>query len=249
MYNTFARVYDRIMCDTADYDRVFKRFQTAIKRNKSAPGNILLDLGCGTGELTRRFAACFDVIAADISEDCLSIAMEKGADTPNEDNIRYIRQDARELDLYGTVDVTVAAFDVMNHFLTVEDLRKVMKRVSLFTAPGGVFIFDYNTTYKHSKTLGNHTFVYDYGEFTCIWENSYHGANAKVHMHITVFERGTDNPNLFTRFDEDITESSLQPERIIKLLSECGFDAVYETFESDGETHEPERLLFTARKA
>jgi ubiquinone/menaquinone biosynthesis C-methylase UbiE len=242
MYNSFAKVYDRIMCDTADYDRVCRRYAVLIKKHKTAPGRILLDLGCGTGELSRRFAARgFDVLAADISDECLSIAMEK-----NCDNICYINQDARELDLYGTVDVTVAAYDVMNHFLTAATLRKVIKRVSLFTAPGGVFLFDYNTFYKHYEVLGGNTFAYNYDDFACIWENTYHAANAKVDMHITVFEKQCDNT--YTRFEEDITEAALEPERILKLLKESGFEATFENFDNGVIDEKTERLLFIARK-
>ena len=59
-------------------------------------------LGCGTGTMTELLSARgYDMIGVDISEDMLSMAMEK-RDRSGSD-ILYLCQDMRELELYGTV--------------------------------------------------------------------------------------------------------------------------------------------------
>ncbi|MDR0904362.1 MAG: class I SAM-dependent methyltransferase [Ruminococcus sp.] len=242
-YGNFARIYDCIMTDTADYNSVFAKYFNSIKKygEFSKDKNILLDLGCGSGNLSKRFAeAGFDVIGVDSSEDCLSIALDKAAGY----DIRFIKQDIRRLDLYGTVNVTVAAFDVINHLQSLSDISECFKKVYLFTEPGGIFLFDYNTVYKLSKVLANNIFNFDYDEFFCSWENSSRGN--KVTMNINVFEKRGET---YRRFTEQIVETAFEEAVIIKLLADCGFavDIVdFDTGEAVSKT--TERILFAAHK-
>jgi SAM-dependent methyltransferase len=226
------------MLDNADYDGVYGRYRDLL----SDKGGILLDLGCGTGELSKRFAAeGFDVIGVDASEEMLSIAAGKAEGQ----DIRFIRQDIRKLDLYGTVNITVAAFDVLNHLYTLPDLRSCFERVALFTEPGGVFLFDYNTVYKHREILGSNIFNFDYEDFFCSWENDCEGS--EVTMNINVFEKTGE---MYRRFCETITETAFPPEAIKKLLTDCGFTVETFDFDTGGKPHEKtERLLFSAKKA
>jgi SAM-dependent methyltransferase len=252
------------MLDTADYNEVYKKY-AALLKGFNPPDCILLDLGCGTGNLSKRFAEDgFDVIGVDASEECLGLAYEKcvGLD------IRFVKQDIRRLDLYGTVNITVAAFDVINHLETITDVRACFERVALFTEPGGVFIFDYNTVYKHREILANNIYNFDNGDFFCSWENNFSGN--RVNMKITVFERsdrvgkvdrsgrlgradrlgraGRSGGN-YTRFDESFTETAFEPEVIKNLLEDCGFEVTITDFETGTKPHEKtERLLFFAHK-
>ena len=64
---------------------------------------LILDLGCGTGKMTRLLAqAGYDMIGVDISEEMLGIARMQEAE---DSGILYLNQDMREFELYGTVDV------------------------------------------------------------------------------------------------------------------------------------------------
>jgi SAM-dependent methyltransferase len=233
------------MSETADYNRVFAEYFKAIVGHGefTEKNNILLDLGCGTGNLSKRFAgAGFDVLGVDLSEDMLSIAAEKCAGL----DIRFIKQDIRKLDLYGTVNVTVAAFDVLNHLTDLTDLRDCFKKVYLFTEPGGVFLFDYNTIYYHEEVLASNTFNYDYDDFFCSWENDCDD-DYKVTMNINVFEKTGD---LYRRFNETIIEKTFKKETIIELLTECGFTVEIKDFYTglDYIRYKTEKILFTAIK-
>ena len=79
----------------------------------------VLDLGCGTGQMTVRLAqAGYDMIGVDQSPDMLEIAQErkKGLD------ILYLMQDMREFELYGTVRAVISTCDSLNYMTTREDL-------------------------------------------------------------------------------------------------------------------------------
>ena len=80
---------------------------------------LVLDLGCGTGTMTRLLRQKgYDMIGVDNSEEMLGEAMEKRAESGHE--ILYLEQDMREFELYGTVRAVVSVCDCMN-YITEED--------------------------------------------------------------------------------------------------------------------------------
>lgn len=97
-YTSFAQVYDLFM-DNVPYDEWCAYICETLKKHGIADGPVL-DLGCGTGELTRRLAACgYDMTGVDVSVDMLQKAMEKQTDPP----ILYLLQEMQTLELDGCV--------------------------------------------------------------------------------------------------------------------------------------------------
>ena len=134
------------------------------------PGDRVLDLGCGTGELTRRLAACgYDMTGVDVSVDMLQKAMEKQTDPP----ILYLLQEMQTLELDGCVRAVCCTCDCVNYVLEPQELSDAFRRVAACLESGGVFIFDLNTAYKYEQLLGDHTFAESRQEGSFIWENYY----------------------------------------------------------------------------
>ena len=74
-YTSFAQVYDLFM-DNVPYEEWSEYIIALLKEEKIEDG-LVLDLGCGTGKLTRLLAAAgYDMIGIDYSEDMLEIARE-----------------------------------------------------------------------------------------------------------------------------------------------------------------------------
>ena len=164
MYNNFALYYDSLTSNISYKKRAEYFNQLIIKHMGNA--NLLLDLACGTGELSTEFNRLgYDVTGVDISEEMLSIALDKQYD--NKTDILYLCQDMTKLDLYGTMDVAVCALDSLNHITENEKIQTIFDRLSLFITNDGLLIFDVNTLYKHEKILGNNTFVYDMENVYC----------------------------------------------------------------------------------
>ena len=95
-YTSFARVYDTFM-DNIPYEE-WCEYLTGLMREYGVRDGLVLDLGCGTGNMTELLAkAGYDMIGADNAEEMLEIAMEK-RDKSGHD-ILYLLQDMREFEL------------------------------------------------------------------------------------------------------------------------------------------------------
>ena len=135
-YQGFAEVYDLFM-DNVPYEEWGAAIVQILKEYGILEG-LILDLGCGTGKMTRLLQrAGYDMIGADVSEEMLGIAREwEGEDS----SILYLNQDMRELELYGTVKAVISICDSINYILEEEELLDVFSLVNNYLDPGGIFL-------------------------------------------------------------------------------------------------------------
>ena len=167
-YESFAKVYDEFM-DNVPYEEWCDYIVELLKEHGICDG-ILVDLGCGTGSLTKLLAKKgYDMIGIDNSVEMLEIAKSKSEDI--KEDILYLAQDMRELDLYGSAKGFLSICDSMNYILEYEDFVTVLERVKLFLEPDGVFIFDLNTYYKYEQILGEQVIAEDREDSSFIWNN------------------------------------------------------------------------------
>lgn len=244
-YSAFARYYDELTANI-DYKKRGEYFHTIIQKFKQTKDNILLDLACGTGSISEVMANLgYDVIGVDYSDEMLGMAIEKKFDSGL--NIQYLCQDMRQLDMFGTIDLTVCALDSINHLADLNDVKKVFANVAFFSEIGGLFIFDVNTLYKHRKVLANNTFTYETENVFCVWENTLNPETDEVKMNLEFFER--EENGLYSRSSDGFSEKAYSEEYIERLLDECGFELVAkygdDTFDAPTETSQ--RIVYTAR--
>lgn len=77
-YTGFAYVYDEYM-DNIPYDEWEEYLVELLKENGIDKDNTVIDLGCGTGTVTRMLdKEGYNCIGIDLSEDMLSIAIALG---------------------------------------------------------------------------------------------------------------------------------------------------------------------------
>lgn len=242
-YNIFARFYDTLT-GNIDYKKRAAFFDSIVKKYGGKQGGLLLDLACGTGSLSEELDTLgYDVIAVDNSPEMLGIAMDKKFESQK--NIQYLCQDMRELDMFGTIDVTVCVLDSLNHLDSLDDVKRVFEKVYLFCEPGGLFIFDINTEYKHKTILGEHTFIYDADEVYCVWKNSCRNSRVQIELDFFVPENG-----VYRRFEESFCENAYPLSDIESALKNTGFEVL---MCCDGDSEESvcetsERAVFAVRK-
>ena len=243
-YGAFAAFYDALTEDV-DYAAWADYLLAAFSRH-GGKADTVLDLCCGSGSLSLELAGrgC-EVIGVDSSADMLAVAREKAADEGAD--ILFLCQDARQLDLYGTVDGAVCMLDSLSHILHTEDLREIFRRLGLFIAPDGLLIFDVNTPYKHAHVLGDNAFVFEREEFVCTWRNRYLPATHEVEMTLDFFleeEAGT-----YTRYTDLVRERAYSLSTWKNLLTEAGFDllGVYDERRFTAPAEDAQRWVLVAR--
>ena len=211
-------------------------------------GKVMLDLACGTGTLTEEMAKRgYDMIGVDYSEGMLGQAMEKKIE--QQLPIQYVCQDMRELELYSTVDATICTLDSLNHLPGFEDVETVFRKVLEFTEPGGVFLFDMNTLYKHRELLGSQVYVYETDEVYCVWENALCEDDCTVEITLDLFQLCCEDGR-YRRTQEQITERAYVPEQVTASLEKIGFHVlgVYHADTEEPLRPDSERMIVIARK-
>lgn len=244
-YRALGGYYDRLMGSDLDYAtraayllRLFAKFGSAPKT--------MLDLACGSGNLTRELALCgLDMTGTDASPDMLMQAQEAVAGlTPA---VLLLQQDMRELDLNDTVDGAVCTQDSLNHLCKTADIAAVLARLRLFIAPGGLFIFDVNTPYKHRELLGNRDFILEEPGLLCLWRNHLDDSTCIVTMELDFLEEQPDGS--YERTGDLVRERAYSLRTWEKLLADAGFDllAVYADGTEDAPTADADRWTLVAR--
>jgi SAM-dependent methyltransferase len=243
-YTRFAEVYDMFM-DNIPYEE-WCGYLTGLLREYGVKDGLVLDLGCGTGTLTRLLSARgYDMIGVDYSEEMLEIAMEKNA---GDDSILYLLQDMREFELYGTVAAVVSICDSMNYITDYEDLVQVFRLVNNYLDPDGVFIFDLNTPYKYREILGEQTIAENRDEGSFIWENYFDEETQINEYDLTLFIREEDGR--YQKFEETHYQRAYELEEVRRAIEEAGMEFVtaYDAFTHDAPKADSERIYVIARE-
>lgn len=244
-YACLSAYYDSLTEDV-DYQSRADYLWGFLKQYKIQDG-ILLDLACGTGQMSLLFAQKgYEVIGVDASPEMLCQARENVM-AAGQDNILFLCQRMEELDLYGTVRSCICTLDSLNHLTTPEQVLTAFKKVALFLEPGGVFLFDVNTPYKHRQVLGDHCFVLEDEALYLVWQNQYDSSTETVEITLDLFE---EEAGVYYRQTERFAERAYETAQLRSLLEEAGFslEAVYDDLTLNAPGEDSQRLYMIARK-
>lgn len=134
------------MTQAAFWDRAARRYAARPVGNEAAyertlertrahlhPGQVALELGCGTGTTALKLAGSVGrYVGTDISGEMIAIAREKGAP----DHVRFDRAGVEEAGRGEVPDVVLA----FNLFHLLDDMPGALARVHGMLAPGGLLI-------------------------------------------------------------------------------------------------------------
>lgn len=242
-YTAFASVYEMYM-DNIPYDEWANNIK-ALFEKYNMPMEIVCDIGCGTGQMTRRLKAMgYDMIGIDNSYDMLMEAMA------NEDSqgILYLCQDMRSFELYGTVGAVVSVCDSINYLRSEDELLEVCKLVNNYLDPKGLFIFDVKTE-KYYKELGNKTIAENRQEGSYIWENEYDIKARDNYYDLTIYT--ANDEGTFDRYEEEHLQHAFTVTEIKRAISASGLELLevldVATMSSENIDNS-DRLYFIARE-
>lgn len=268
-YTGFAEVYDTFMDNTpyedwADFlESVIKKYGISVPVPKTngetgeiaedsakaleTEKNLVLDLGCGTGTLTELMAnKGYDMIGVDNSGEMLSIAMQKAEKSGNQ--ILYLCQDMRELDLYSTVGCIYSVCDSLNYLLEDEDMEETFRQVHNYLYPGGIFIFDFNTLYKYREVIGDTTIAENREDCSFIWENYFYEEEHVNEYDVTIFVKEEEGSDTFRRFEETHYQRGYTKKEMEAFVKKAGMKLLL-TLDADTKkapTAKSERIYMVA---
>jgi demethylmenaquinone methyltransferase/2-methoxy-6-polyprenyl-1,4-benzoquinol methylase len=137
VFHSVAKQYD-VMNDLRSFGvhRLWKRF--TIDASGVRPGNKVLDLAGGTGDLTAKFSQLVgkngQVVLADINSSMLNVGRDKLRDKGLVQNIEYVQANAQYLPFEdNTFDIVTIAFGLRN----VTDKDMALRSIYRVLKPGG----------------------------------------------------------------------------------------------------------------
>ncbi len=248
-YGDFAQAYDALTFNVP-YDEIAKYYNDILCSLTN--GKKLLDMGCGTGNLTVRMARYgFDVIGQDASSEMLSQAAAKQTRAAGESeglNIRWICQNMAQTELAEPVDAVISTLDSVNHLESTDEIERCFRAAAKALKKGGVFAFDVNTVFKHREILASNTFVYDVDGVYCVWQNEFDPKDNGVDIELDLFFEEEDGA--YTRGYESFREIAVGEDELRRMLENSGFQIVeiWEYLTKSIPNERSEKLMIAARK-
>jgi SAM-dependent methyltransferase len=245
-YERFAYLYDQLMEDIP-----YEKWQSILEEygNKyQVPGKKILDLACGTGELSCRFALQgFDVTGVDLSEDMLAVARAKADE--NGLNIPFYQQNMAELDGFELFDFITIFCDSLNYLPSEQEVKSTFKGVYKHLEEHGLFLFDVHSEYKMEHIFTNQTFTHVDEDICYIW-NCFEGEYPlSVEHELTFFVKGKSGGK-YDRVEEYHFQRTFPIHDYQKWLEEAGFEILHilGDLESFPPKTDSERILLIAKK-
>jgi len=244
-YTSFSEMYDTFM-DDIPYEE-WCAFIKALLVKYNITAGTLLELGCGTGNMTELLAAGgYNLIALDYSAEMLAEAMDKKLESGS--RILYLQQDMREFELNGNVSAVVSVCDAVNYITESAQLEQVFERVYQYLDDGGIFIFDFNTSYKYREILGEQTIAENRDKGSFIWENYYDEAVKINEYELTLFIK--EEGEMYRRHREIHYQRAYELEEIIELAESAGlkFVRAYDDYTTAAADEKSERICAVVQK-
>lgn len=244
MYSKMAFVYDALMYD-APYDKWINFFKHHVTHNSNLK---ILDVGCGTGELSIRLAEDgYCIKAFDLSEEMIEVANQKAEHISN--HVDFFQANAIDFNLNESFDVIISFCDVLNYITDESDLIKALNQIFQHLNDGGLFIFDVHSL-AYIRELDKHQIFSEvYDDLAYVWFSN-EKQLGEIHHDLTFFIKNEQEQ--YDRFDEYHIQKTYPKNTYVQMLKSIGFKEinVYHDFSLNEDFNEDDvkRLFFVCKK-
>jgi ubiquinone/menaquinone biosynthesis C-methylase UbiE len=212
-----AETYDPMTRHLLPYDNIAAYLVTRLRAYRPEL-NRILDLACGTGNLTIPLAqAGYQVTGLDISPEMLAVAREKAAEAGLD--ISFVCQNMCQSYPGEPVDAITCFYGGLNFLNSSQALREGLAAAQAALKPGGLFAFEQFAAAK-MRAIFNGTRTADVGDFYVV-TNSRTDESGQVMHNVTFFLREADGR--YQREEEQHCLRIHPAEEIKSLLAETGF--------------------------
>jgi SAM-dependent methyltransferase len=228
--------------DELTYDMPYGLWLDIINHYKTSQSSVL-DIGCGTGELTKSLNF-EEVTGLDISETMVNIARSKSPD------IEYHVGNMTDFSLGQTFDMATATVDVMNYLSDEAVFVKTLKNIASHLKDGGLFIFDVHSVYKMEQDFMDMTYSEETEHLLYIWNAVYEDEPLTVTHDMTFFIKTQDG--WYKRHDESYRQRTYPHDKILSMIKEAGLttQAAFSDFDINNPITEVcDRNFYIVQKA
>jgi SAM-dependent methyltransferase len=133
LYSTLANIYHEMYQHVFDYDKEFEFYDSLLKKNKC---NKILEIGCGSGMLARRFIAHeYDYLGLDLFNEMLDIARTEVQSD------RFVQCDMRDLSYRKQFDAVMITGRSISYVIDNKGIIDTLNGVHESLPDHGLFVF------------------------------------------------------------------------------------------------------------
>jgi len=134
LYKDLSTIYHEMYQNLFDYDKEFAFYHSTLAQFAV---NKVIEFGCGTGNLAKRFlAANFNYLGVDLNQEMLDIAAQS---LPKE---YFLQSDMRSFQTNTTFDAALITGRTISYLTTHQDILKAFGSIHHCLADGGLLVFD-----------------------------------------------------------------------------------------------------------
>ena len=135
LYTKYADLYNKMYQSFIDYDEEYRFYKKLLDKHEARS---ILEIGCGTGQLARRFLADgYAYTGIDISNTMLEYARKE---LPA---FHFHQMDMRDISLPSTFDAVIITARSISYILTNKGVMDTFQSIKNVLQMGGVLIFDF----------------------------------------------------------------------------------------------------------
>ncbi|APX72544.1 class I SAM-dependent methyltransferase [Companilactobacillus allii] len=241
IYNSFARVYNELMDDD-----LYKNWASYVENNTN-DAKTLLDVACGTGDLTIQLADKYQVTGTDLSEEMLKIAEKKAKDSNV--SIPFVQSNMMDLFEMGNYDVITCFDDSICYLKDEDELAITFNQVYQHLNEGGKYLFDAHSLYQMDELFPGYMFNHKEEDSAFMW-SSYEGEVPHSIEHELTFFDWDEKIGGYKANTEIHHERTYPIKTFIRILEDVGFNniSVSADFGKSEVKQKSNRWFFSAEK-
>lgn len=248
-YEQFANAYDRLMADMPYPEWI--RWTKDRCRQYGVEPETIVELGCGTGEISLRLAReGYQVYGIDLSEDMLAIAQSKAEQQKSTGggSVTWIHGDMRNWSLPQQAELIVSYCDCFNYLLEMDQIEASFRRAYEGLAPGGLFLFDMLSASVYEAYAALQPFILNEDDISYIWTCELNDDRSEIQHDLSIFMQQANGD--YRKIEESHVQRAYDISELRACLEAVGFADVNLTadFAEDAPVRESERIFFAARK-
>jgi SAM-dependent methyltransferase len=215
IYNSFARVYSELMDDS-----LYAKWAEYVRDHAPKDAKSLLDVACGTGDLTILLAQDFDVTGTDLSEDMLEIADEKAKDAKQ--TIPFEQSNMMDLYTFDDYDVITCFDDSICYLADEDEFYIAAKQAYDHLNEGGKYLFDAHSLYQMDTVFPGYMFNHKTEDSAFMW-SSFEGEYPHSIEHELTFFDWNEEIGGYSVNTEIHHERTYPVDTYLEILKDVGF--------------------------